>query len=151
MNSYNRVSAMLGILAIALFAGAQPVAAAPWGECCDDGVCEVLDWDEMCIEGTPYQGEYCSNTYACCFPNGTCQDMFPSCCLDDGGWLRVDHNCDDPMFRCPAQYIDEQMNPEEVTPIENESSPIGGWSILAVGLLLLTVVPLVAARRRVRT
>jgi hypothetical protein len=70
--------------------------------------------------------------------------------LDDGGWLRVDHNCDDPMFRCPAQYIDEQINPEEVTPIENESSPIGGWSIVMVGLLL-SVVPLVSARRRVRT
>ncbi|MCK4412316.1 MAG: choice-of-anchor J domain-containing protein [Candidatus Eisenbacteria sp.] len=39
--------------------------------------------------------------YACCFPDGSCQDLSEADCADGGGVFYPENNCDDVGFECP--------------------------------------------------
>ncbi|UCC30105.1 MAG: hypothetical protein JSU86_18145, partial [Phycisphaerales bacterium] len=65
-------------------------ATAPLGACCVDGACVGTTTEVNCQErvGLWYQGEDCATFIcpeACCFSNGTCQDIAKELCVAQGG------------------------------------------------------------------
>ena len=149
--STSRIGVAFGILAVAALTLSVSADNPDWGECCTGGNCIVIDYSEACIDDTGVADHYCDNKYACCFDDCSCQMMYPSCCLDAGGVPYIDLNCKQVFCPCQGPGVDAQTDQDSTTPVEDDSPSTGGWSILVVGLLLLTVVPLVVARRRVRT
>ena len=86
---------------LARFGTCDPVAACalsfcpppvpPTGACCTDGVCSEGTPSD-CVydgiyqgDGTDCAGTDCGDTEACCFIDGTCEDLDPGTCIDLGG------------------------------------------------------------------
>lgn len=73
---------------------------------------------------------------ACCFSNGSCQDLAHQSCLESGGEVIEDQDCED--VSCPAP---EPTGPTVIIPT------MGQWGIIFTSLVLAVTAVFMLRRR----